>query len=741
VLAAEEDYDDDDRQAYRQEARRWKAAALALGLLALGAALLASVASATRASAASLLLSRQRHAASSSSSSAAHHQALVAELGLNATQALLLDASRIRAFLRSDAWRERQQRRRAASAPSSAPSSSRGVVVPAGGRDHLLNALVLVRHLRAVGCTLPIEVVHFGPDEIGAAGPPEEGKPPPPPRQDAEASSARKAAAALSREPGVRLVDARALPPEQEDGDEDAIDEGSDNDGPGSLSGTAATTSAHLEEQSEHLPHHRPSAPHSFGKKVWAAAYAASFRHVLLLDGDSLPLLDPAPLFDAPDYKRAGSMFWPDFWHDAWTDASLWRSLGVVPPWQRDEAEEEEDRDEGGAQGAGAAGPGAGAPPPPPRQHGRRWRHRLLESGQLLIDRARHADVLEWAWLLNGPNREVVYKAMHGDKDTWRLAFDLAGKGSPPPRGSGGGAAAAADANADDDESVVGGFFFMVPHKARDVMREGPPGHRHRWHHIGVLQAAPRGVPLVLRAAKEAAAAAAGGEGEAAAAAATTTTTLAALRQAAAHAFDRAIADNSSDASSGWPFFLHRTSFNAKFFPDCARRPDADKEEEDEEEEEERKAALGGGNNSNTTTTTTATTARRRQYPYCRPTHSSVPLADEQAGRALKPHMYAFDAADVAAGAAFRRCGARLAAAAGLGGGAEAAAAADSPSVAPLLLGARLPERACASEGLAKRGELPLPTFELDLAFPYVSRAVDASMRLYRDARRGLWEA
>ena len=38
-----------------------------------------------------------------------------------------------------------------------------------------------------------------------------------------------------------------------------------------------------------------------------------------------------------------------------------------------------------------------------------------------------YAQVLEWLWLLNS-HREVMYKKMHGDKDTYKLAFFLAGK-------------------------------------------------------------------------------------------------------------------------------------------------------------------------------------------------------------------------------------------------------------------------------------------------------------------------
>ena len=38
-----------------------------------------------------------------------------------------------------------------------------------------------------------------------------------------------------------------------------------------------------------------------------------------------------------------------------------------------------------------------------------------------------HADVLEWLWLVNS-HPDVTYRSMYGDKDTFRLAFHLAGK-------------------------------------------------------------------------------------------------------------------------------------------------------------------------------------------------------------------------------------------------------------------------------------------------------------------------
>ncbi len=41
--------------------------------------------------------------------------------------------------------------------------------------------------------------------------------------------------------------------------------------------------------------------------------------------------------------------------------------------------------------------------------------------------RWQHAEALEWLWFLNARS-DVTYRLMHGDKDTYRLAFHLAGR-------------------------------------------------------------------------------------------------------------------------------------------------------------------------------------------------------------------------------------------------------------------------------------------------------------------------
>jgi len=49
------------------------------------------------------------------------------------------------------------------------------------------------------------------------------------------------------------------------------------------------------------------------------------------------------------------------------------------------------------------------------------------ESGQLVIDKERHWDVLEYLLFLNTHDKFIYAHAL-GDKDTYRLAFTLAGK-------------------------------------------------------------------------------------------------------------------------------------------------------------------------------------------------------------------------------------------------------------------------------------------------------------------------
>jgi hypothetical protein len=58
---------------------------------------------------------------------------------------------------------------------------------------------------------------------------------------------------------------------------------------------------------------------------------------------------------------------------------------------------------------------------------GKGFVRRDAETGQLLLDRRRHADVLEYLFWINS-FADTVYREVHGDKDTFPLAFAVAGK-------------------------------------------------------------------------------------------------------------------------------------------------------------------------------------------------------------------------------------------------------------------------------------------------------------------------
>ena len=194
----------------------------------------------------------------------------------------------------------------------------RGIVVSAGGARVFTNAWVLISVLRrTLGCTLPIEVWHFGPDEMSAS------------------------MAALLAELDVTLVD--ALP-------------------------VIAREGAVVRDGWQLKPF---------------AIQHSRFAEVLLLDADQVPVRNPAELFDWPEYRETGAVFWPDM-IELREDNPVWAALGL-----------------------------------PPR------RTVALESGQLLIDKRRHWRALSVAVALNA-EAERLYRMIYGDKDTFLIAWQLA---------------------------------------------------------------------------------------------------------------------------------------------------------------------------------------------------------------------------------------------------------------------------------------------------------------------------
>src|SRR5579883_407678 len=106
------------------------------------------------------------------------------------------------------------------------------------------------------------------------------------------------------------------------------------------------------------------------------------FQEVLYLDADTVPLADPAAVFDWSDYRDSGLLLWPDIL-DLKSENPIWRKVGLAP---RDCVS--------------------------------------VDSGILAVDKARAFAVLDLAVLLN-EHWEELYDLLHGDKDTFLLACRL----------------------------------------------------------------------------------------------------------------------------------------------------------------------------------------------------------------------------------------------------------------------------------------------------------------------------
>jgi len=108
----------------------------------------------------------------------------------------------------------------------------------------------------------------------------------------------------------------------------------------------------------------------------------SSFREVLLLDADNVPVVNPEFLFATPEFKASGALFWPDY--DCKRNSknlAIWRSCGLRPPKERE-----------------------------------------FETGQILLDKQRCWRALRLTLWLN-ENSDFYYRYLHGDKETFHLAF------------------------------------------------------------------------------------------------------------------------------------------------------------------------------------------------------------------------------------------------------------------------------------------------------------------------------
>ena len=217
---------------------------------------------------------------------------------------------------------------------------SRGILIPAGGKNQLLNAFtnlhVLRNHLK---CTLPVTIAYWGKIEKEKID------------QD------------------VQKVFQKHI------GEVSFLD--------------LSTVQYPKHQRLLHIQNTVPSKYYGFKVKVFAL-YAAPYKQVLLMDSDSMALQNPEHLFEAASFVKHGNMFWPDRWC---TPVDIFDKISSIVENGDDTILEQQ-----------------------------------TDSGQLLFDRERHRDVLEWLLFLN-THEEFTYRYAYGDKDTYRAAFLLSKKG------------------------------------------------------------------------------------------------------------------------------------------------------------------------------------------------------------------------------------------------------------------------------------------------------------------------
>ena len=84
--------------------------------------------------------------------------------------------------------------------------------------------------------------------------------------------------------------------------------------------------------------HYNATIFRGFGLKI-LALYACSFKHVLLLDSDNLPLVNPDILINKPVLSDSGNLFFPDYWqregHEP-VKAMAYYAFDLTPPWETD---------------------------------------------------------------------------------------------------------------------------------------------------------------------------------------------------------------------------------------------------------------------------------------------------------------------------------------------------------------------------------------------------------------------
>lgn len=106
----------------------------------------------------------------------------------------------------------------------------------------------------------------------------------------------------------------------------------------------------------------------------------SSFKEVLFLDADNVPVVDPTYLFETAPYQRTGAILWPDFPDRAFAPR-VWKAFGIEPS---NEVQ--------------------------------------VESGQILVDKRKCWKPLNLCMWYN-EHSDFFYQYVYGDKDTFQMAW------------------------------------------------------------------------------------------------------------------------------------------------------------------------------------------------------------------------------------------------------------------------------------------------------------------------------
>jgi hypothetical protein len=88
------------------------------------------------------------------------------------------------------------------------------------------------------------------------------------------------------------------------------------------------------------------------------ALLQSRFTHCMLFDADSAPVVNPEFLWETPEYRRYGSIFWQDFW-TGWVKNEFYGATNISQPG---------------------------------------FNVRDIEAGQFIIDKKRHWDAVLATW-------------------------------------------------------------------------------------------------------------------------------------------------------------------------------------------------------------------------------------------------------------------------------------------------------------------------------------------------------